>query len=187
MKPLFQAKDLAVAQACAAAVLFLAIPVVNAMGVSSKPLVSVLHGLGATLTFILSCQLLHQAFPLMRGKEGSASRLELTLLLTNVLVLFTIVFGNWLYIGYRAPDGVQQWLLHHQPSIHTIGMEFKEFVSLLPLPLGIAASFLVRRFRDRFDHGSELGQLVGLLITLMWICMLVGFAFGIGITKIRMV
>src|SRR5688572_14030092 len=109
MKPIFNSRDLAITQACVAALFFLMIPLFNFMGISSYTLASVLHGLGATMTVMISCYSLHQVYPLLRRKEGSAAKLEFTLWLTNVLVLATIITANWLYIGYRAPDSGQQW------------------------------------------------------------------------------
>ncbi|WP_373231587.1 hypothetical protein [Cohnella sp.] len=187
MKLPFTSKDLAVTQASVTALLFLLIPLFNIMGFSSNKLMAVLHGLGATLTVLLSCQTIHLVYPLLRGKKEIAGKLELMLWLTNVLVLLTIIFGNWLYIAYRAPDGAQQWLMYHNPSIHFVVMEFKEFVSLYPLPLGIAAAVLLRRFRHELEAGSAINSVIALLITLSWICLLIAFIFGIGLAKLKMV
>lgn len=187
MKPIFNSRDLAITQACVAALFFLLIPLFNLMGISSYTLASVLHGLGATITVIISCYSLHQVYPLLRGKKGSAAKLELTLWLTNVLVLATIITANWLYIGYRAPDSGQQWLLHHNPLGHTVMMEFKEFVSLFPLPLGVAAAWILRRFRDELSEDRGFTSVIAILVTLMWICLMIGFVFGIGLAKLRMV
>ncbi|NBC71604.1 hypothetical protein [Paenibacillus sacheonensis] len=187
MKSLFTARDFAVTQACVAAALFLSIPLFNVIGFSNHKLQAVLHGLGATVTVIMSCQTIHLIYPMLRGKIGAAAKLEWVLWLTNAMVLLTIIFGNWLYIAYRGPDGPQEWLMYHSPEVHLILMEYKEFVSLYPLPLGIAAGFLLRRFRHTLEPGSAVGGIIALLITLFWICLLIGFAFGIGLTKLRMV
>lgn len=77
--------------------------------------------------------------------------------------------------------------MYHSPEVHLILMEYKEFVSLYPLPLGVAAGFLLRRFRHTLEPGSAVSGIIALLITLFWICLLIGFAFGIGLTKLRMV
>ncbi|MCM3626700.1 hypothetical protein M3194_04890 [Paenibacillus glycanilyticus] len=187
MKSMFTAKDLAVTQASVAALLFLSIPLFNIIGLSNHKLEAVLHGLGATVTVIMSCQALHLTYPMLRGKKGAAANLEWVLWLTSLLVLVTIALGNWLYIPYRGPDGPQQWLMYHSPEVHLIVMEYKEFVSLYPLPLGIAAAFLLRRFRHNLGAGSMLSGIIALLVTLFWICLLIGFACGIGMTKLKMV
>ncbi|CAI6083277.1 hypothetical protein [Cohnella sp. JJ-181] len=187
MKSIFTARDLAVTQASVAALLFISIPLFNVLGFSNHKLEAILHGLGATVTVIMSCQVLHLTYPMLRGKKGAAVTLEWALWLTNLMVLITIILGNWLYIPYRGPDGPQQWLMYHSPEVHLIVMEYKEFVSLYPLPLGIAAAVLLRRFRHALEAGSAVGGIVAFLITLFWICLLIGLVCGIGLTKLRMV
>lgn len=187
MKSNFYSRDFAVTQGCVAALFFLMIPLFNLMGISSFPLQSVLHGLGATMTVMVSCYSLHLIYPLLQGKEGSAKKLERILWITNLLVLATIVSANWLYIGYRAPDGVQQWLLYHLPMGHAVFMEFKEFVALFPLPLGVAAAWILRRFREQLSENRGIASVIGILVTLMWICLMIGFVLGIGLAKLRMV
>jgi hypothetical protein len=187
MKPYLNLRDWAVTQAAVAVVLFLLVPLFNMFGATSYPWASVLHGLGATITVLLGCQAIHRTYPLLRGKAGSAARLELLLWTTSVLVLLTIILGNWLYIGYRQPDGGQQWLMYHEPAGHMIAMEYKEFVSLFPLPLGIAAAWLLRRYRTTAESHPGIASVVALLVTLLWICLLIGLVFGLGITKLIMV
>lgn len=187
MKPIFNTRDLAVTQGVMAAFFFLLIPVFNLFGLSTRKLDSILHGIGATLTVILSCYVLHALYPFLRGKDGAVKKLELSLWITNILVLMTIIFGNWLYMGYRAPDGAQQWFLNNTPLGHLVFMEFKEFVSLFPLPLGTAASFLLWRFRSDIGAIGGLSSVIAVLVTLMWFFLLLGFVFGIGIAKMKIV
>lgn len=186
MKQMFTSRDLAVTQAVVAALFFLMIPVFYLLGVSTNKLAGFLHGIGSTLTVILACRVLHLLYPLLRGQKGAAKKLSLALWLTNGLVLLTIIFGNWLYIGYRAPDAVQQWLIYNVPAAHTVVMEFKEFVSLFPLPLGVAAGVLLHRFRDNLQE-SGVASVVAMLVTLFWICLLIGLVAGFGLSKLKMV
>ena len=187
MKPMFSIRDLAVTQGIMAALFFLLIPLFNLFGLSNHKLNSVLHGLGATLTVLLSCYVLHALYPFLRGKEGAERKLEFLLWIVNILTLLTIIFGNWIYMGYRAPDGAQQWFLYNAPLGHLVIMEFKEFASLFPLPLGMAASFLMWRFRNYFDKVHGVSSVIALLVTLMWIFLLIGFVFGLGISKLKIV
>jgi hypothetical protein len=187
MKPIFNTRDLAATQGIMAAFFFLLIPVFNLFGLSTHKLDSILHGLGATLTVIISCFVLHALFPFLRGKEGSVKKLELSLWITNILILLTIIIGNWLYMGYRAPDGAQQWFLYNAPLGHLVMMEFKEFTSLFPLPLGVAGSFLLWRFKRDIETVKGVSSVIALLVTLMWLFLLLGFVFGIGITKLKIV
>jgi hypothetical protein len=105
---------------------------------------------------------------------------------TNVVVLLSIITGNWLYIAYRAPDGAMQWFLTYAPNAHYIVMEFKEFVSLFPLPLGVAASVILLRYKQDIAEQPEIRNTVAVLLTLMWLCLMVGFVFGIGLAKLRL-
>ncbi|QRG66541.1 hypothetical protein [Brevibacillus choshinensis] len=181
MKGLFRTRDLAVTQACVTAFLFLLIPLVHLLDKGFYWLQGLLHGLSATMTVMLGCWTFHVAFmKLGRGKEGG-SGLERLLWLTNLLVLLAIISGNWLYMGYRSPDGPQSWLLAHTPLAHNIVMEWKEFVSLFPLPLGVAAGFILRRF----GNNKEIGQIVLLLIALLWLCLMVGLVTGIGLITLH--
>lgn len=185
MKRLLDAKDLAVTQACVTALLFLLIPLFNLLDMGSYRLSSVLHGLGATLTIIFSSRTAHLVFPLLRNQKGAGSKLEMYLWMMNALVLLSIIFGNWLYIAYRTPDGAQQWFLYHNPSVHMVVMEFKEFISLFPLPLGVAAAYILRRFSNQLTDNPAIASIVALLVTLAWICLLIGFVFGIGLVKLK--
>lgn len=57
-------------------------------------------------------------------------------------------------------------------------MEWKEFVSLFPLPLGVVAGFILRRF----EHNKEAGSVVLLLIALLWLCLVT----GLGLTTLHL-
>lgn len=186
MKQMFNARDLAVAQGVAAALLFLSIPCFTWLGLGTRQTIGALHGLASMLTVIVSAFLLHLTYPLLRGREEAAKRLIGPLWITNLLTLLSVIFGNWLYIGYRAHDGVQQWYLANAPAAHTVVMEYKEFVSLFPLPLGLAAAFLLWRYREDL-HGSGVAHVVTMLITLLWICLLIGLATGLGLAKLKLV
>jgi hypothetical protein len=187
MKPPFLMRDMAVTQAFFAALLFLAIPLFNLLGPSHHKWSGILHGLCSTLTVIVACYTLHSLYPFLKSVKGAEARLELRLAWTNVLVLLSIILGNWLYIGYREPDGAQQWLLFHYPAGHFVVMEFKEFASLFPLPLGVAASVLLRRSRGAAIDVPLVNAAIAVLVTLMWMFLLFGFVFGLGLSKIAIV
>jgi hypothetical protein len=181
MKRLFRTRDLAVTQACVTAFLFLLIPLFHLLDTGVFWLQGLLHGLAATMTVMMGGWTFHVAFMrLGKGKAGSVE-LERLLWLTNLLVLLAIVSGNWLYMGYRSPDGPQSWLLAHTPAAHNIVMESKEFVSLFPLPLGVVAGFILRRF----GNNKEIGQVVLLLIALFWLCLMIGMVTGVGLITLH--
>lgn len=181
MKRLFRTRDLAVTQACVTAFLFLLIPLFHLLDKEAFWLQGLLHGLAAILTVGMGCWTFHAAFVSLRTRESGGNGLERLVWLTNGLVLLAIISGNWLYMGYRSPDGPQQWLLTHTPAAHIVVMEWKEFVSLFPLPLGVVAGFLLRRFRT----DKQMGHVVLLLIALLWLCLMIGLVTGIGLATLH--
>lgn len=180
MKLFSGSRDMAVTQASVTALLFLIIPLFHLMGYQSPKLPYILHGLASSLTLILSCSTLHAAYVFHRIHR-STSPLNWFIWSTNIAVLLGIITGNWLYMVYRAPDSRMQWFLYHAPPAHTVVMEFKEFVVLFPLPLGIAAGLLLYRFRFCMKEADQLPSLIMLLITMMWFCLVIGFVTGIGL------
>jgi hypothetical protein len=56
--------------------------------------------------------------------------------------------GDAHYIPYRAntPDSPRSYFLEHMPEVHKVFFEFKEFTALFPLPLSVAASFILWRY-----------------------------------------
>lgn len=177
-------RDLAVTQGLIAIVCFLLIPLANAFGPDNgHRLAGVLHGLGASLTMLVATYMWHAYYSYAKGLTQSVKRLEWRLLVTNVLVLATVAAGNWLYIGYQAPDGASEWFKLHAPFAHWVVMEYKEFTTLLAIPFGIGASVLLRRFTGQAGLRTELRQVIGILLTLQWLCLFVGFAFGLMLAK----
>lgn len=186
MKRNFPLNDLAVTLGVVTAFLFSLIPVFNWLGVGNARWSGILHGAASTFTLLVACFVMHALFSLYRVPEAALPKLIGRLSVLNGIVLLSIITGNWLYIAYRAPDGAMQWFLMHAPNAHTILMEFKEFISLFPLPLGIAASFILYRFRHSLSDMPEVKHVLAVLIVLLWMCMLAGFVFGIGLAKLRL-
>jgi hypothetical protein len=183
MKPGSPYRDMAVAQGLIAIVFFLLIPLSNAFGPGDHRIAGVLHGLGASLTLLVATYTWHAYYVYAKGIEAAGPQLERRLFMTNVLTLATLVAGNWLYIGYQAPEGAQEWFKLHAPSGHWVIMEYKEFISLLPFPLGVAASVLLRRFARCGNSMANQRFAVGILLTLLWFCLFVGFSFGLVLAK----
>jgi hypothetical protein len=179
-----QFRDLAVAQGFIAVVLFLLIPLANVFGGSgAHRLAGVLHGVGASMTLLVATYTWHAYYNYARGIKGARVKLEWRLLVTNVLVLLTVIIGNWLYIGYQAPEGASEWFKLHLPFGHWVVMEYKEFVALMTIPFGIVAAVLIRRFAGSDEKRPEIRYAVGVLLTMMWLCLLIGFVFGLVLSK----
>ncbi|CAG7642817.1 hypothetical protein ACFQI7_10900 [Paenibacillus allorhizosphaerae] len=181
-------KDVAVAQGMMALLFFLLVPLVNIFGPGYQRTASMLHGLGAALTMLLSTYAMHAYYGYAKGNAAAKTKLQNRLLLTNVLTLCTIVAANWLYADYQAPDGASEWLKLHAPAGHWVLMEYKEFVALMAFPFGTAASVLLWRMPETSGGEAEVFRyIIGMLLTLLWFCLLVGFAFGLMLAKWKMV
>ncbi|TVY07604.1 hypothetical protein [Paenibacillus cremeus] len=180
-------RDLAAAQGLIAVVLFLLMPLAAAFGPGSHPAAGLLHGLGASFTLLMATYTLHAYVGYARGNAKAETALRLRLLLTNVLTLCTIVAGNWLYVYYQAPDGASEWLQLHVPAGHWVLMEYKEFVSLLAFPFGVTASVLLQRQVRSKRPAVEFRYVIGLLLTLVWLSLLIGFVFGLVLARWRTV
>ncbi|SFL37559.1 hypothetical protein SAMN03159341_105340 [Paenibacillus sp. 1_12] len=179
-----QFRDLAVAQGFIAIILFLLIPLANAFGgPSANRMAGILHGVGASMTLLVATYTWHAYYMYVRGVQGARLKLELRLLVTNILVLLTVIIGNWLYIGYQSPEGASEWFKLHLPFGHWVVMEYKEFVSLLTIPCGITAAVFLRRFASSGDGRQEIRYAVGVLLSMMWLCLLIGFVFGLVLSK----
>lgn len=177
-------RDLALTQGGAAIVLFLVIPLANGFApAGAHQLAGVLHGLGASLTLLAATYTWHAYYSFARGRDQAARVLARRLLMTNVLAAAAVVAGNWLYIGYQAPDGASEWFKLHAPFAHWVVMEYKEFVSLLVVPFGVGAYVLLRRSISAGYCSEELKRTIGVLLTLMWLCLLISFAFGLMLAK----
>ncbi|PZE22223.1 hypothetical protein CBW46_006810 [Paenibacillus xerothermodurans] len=176
-------RDLAFAQGLIALVSLLLIPLSSALAPGVHRLEGVLHGLGATLTLLLATYTWHAYYGYAKGNDAVRPTLERRLWMTNVLILATLIAGNWLYIGYQAPEGAAEWFKLHAPAGHWVIMEYKEFVSLLAFPPGIAASVLLRRFAACASTSWHIRSVIGLLLTMMWFCLFVGFSFGLVLAK----
>jgi len=73
------------------------------------------------------------------------------------------------------------------PAFHNYMMEFKEFISLFPFPLMLAATFILFYYDDAIRARRDLTQLVGILILLAWLFLLLGFVAGLVLAKLRFV
>ncbi|WP_408008312.1 hypothetical protein ACJROX_27190 [Pseudalkalibacillus sp. A8] len=185
MKLIVSVRDLAVTQGSVTALLFLMIPLVHLLSDSSYRWAATLHGLASVMTMIASFVTVHLITMLLKGNKEIVHSVTIWVWVTNVLILLAIIFGNWLYIGYRAPDNVQQWLQFHEPAMHFIVMEFKEFVALGSLPFGVIGGMLLQFYRRMED--KQLAGLIAFFIYASWLCLLLSFVTGLGLTLVKSV
>src|SRR6266540_2068884 len=124
-------------------------PVQALLGDSAWAAVSGVHGLAAGIFMIGTTVGVYQAYRLYRGSTLSIGEMQIGSTLTAAAALVTILFGNWIYIAYRAKTGPRTYFLENMPAIHEIFFEFKEFMALFTLPLAVGAAFVIWYYGDQ--------------------------------------
>jgi len=164
-------------------------PFAAILGESTYALASALHGLMAFLLLVVSTIALYLAWRLLTGRIKAYPDLQLVTTVMSTLSFLTIVFGNWIYIPYRAkaPGSPRSYFLAHMPEVHQIFFEFKEFVALFTLPLAVAAAFILWRYGRRVLEGKWLSITVAILIGLHFFYFVVAFVLGAAVTKLKAV
>jgi hypothetical protein len=178
-------RRLAVAQAWLGAALLLCIPFFDYFRPTDFPWHATLHSLAAISIVVLGGYAGHQAIYLLRG---AAQRLPIIRRLTYWcagLSALTIVSGNWAYMPYRGTGGARQRLLATAPFFHSVLMEFKEFICLMPLPLYVSAAFLLWQYEARIVRDNRAQSAIGVLLIAAWAFLIAGAVAGISIAKVQ--
>lgn len=162
-------------------------PVADLLGDSKYAIPSTLHGIAALVYVILSTAGLYLAYLLYTGRLVAYRDLRVVAGLQAFFSLVTILFGNWIYIFYRAWSGPRTYFLENNASLHQIFFEFKEFVALFTLPLTTAAAFIAIREGDDLREDAQMRQALAVLLGLAWVLLMLAFGLGAAITKIRSV
>lgn len=168
-------------------VALLTAPVSSFFGSSSLAVISATHGLLATLGVVVGTVTSYLGYRLFTGKIKAFSDLKVLSLVSTFIAAATIVFGNWIYISYRAPGGPRAFFLKENPAIHNVFFEFKEFIALFPLPLAVAATFVIWRYGDQLIESKSLRTWVGIVFAIAWGGLIIAYLLGAGITKLRSV
>lgn len=170
-----------------AAILLLFLPTANFFYPSEYNLKAGVHGVSAILTILVGTYLTHKALPLIKGMEVNLESLRRWLLAATVLNLAGAISGNWIYMRYRGQDGPRDWILQIAPNFHNVLMEFKEFVSLFPFPLMLAATFILYYYGLPRRLRQDIARFVGVTILISWSFLLLGFVAGLALAKLRFV
>jgi hypothetical protein len=143
--------------------------------------------LGAVLYLIVGTIGLYLGWRLFAGRIRAFSDLQLLSTVAATLSLIAIVFGNWLYIFYRAnnPEGPQLWFLANMPMVHKIFFEFKEFTALFTLPLTVTAAFILWYYGAQVLDRKWMRYTVAVLLALSFFYLVVAFGLGAAVTKLR--
>lgn len=147
--------------------------------------IGTMHGVAGSADFLTSAITLYLSYRLLTGEISYLGDLKIMSVATAISLFITILLGNWIYIGYRAPGMVQEYFLDTQPVLHMMFFEFKEIIALFTFPLATAAAFMLFRYQDDLIHRPWLRTLVFLLVALMFAFFIVTFGLGALITRIK--
>jgi hypothetical protein len=145
------------------------------------------HGISAIGALIVGTLLTHRVYRVLRGARFDLRQLRNWAFGATLLNFLGAVSGNWIYMRYRGQDGPRDWILAQVPTFHNVMMEFKEFVSLFPFPLMLAASFILVYYGDGIRWRRDLAQFVGVLILAAWGFLMFGFVTGLTLAKLHFV
>ena len=162
-------------------------PTSKLLGESTYGIRAAFHGLFAAIFMITSTIGLYQAIRLWRGSEINIAEMEMGSVINSAACFLTILFGNWLYIPYRAAGGPRAHFLETAPEIHKIFFEFKEFAALFTLPLTVVCAYIICRYTRNFISNQLLREWVALLLVLNFFYFMVAFGLGAAITKLKAV
>jgi hypothetical protein len=101
------------------------------------------------------------------------------------LAALTALLGDVLYAQYVKSGGPMEEVVRKASEAHTILFEFKARVGLLPLPLSAAAAFIAWRYRGDLRRDRHLAELMALLLVLLVFFVLVPYALGAAVTRLR--
>lgn len=171
--------------AVAASILMVSAPVEKLLGESAYSIRSAFHGLFAGVFMVTMTVGLYEAFRLWAGLPINIRELEVGSIVNSVICLVTIIFGNWIYIPYRAPNGPKSHFLQAAPEIHKIFFEFKEYTALLTLPLVAVATYIICLYGERLNSNKQLREIVALVLVLAFFYFVMAFGLGAAITKLK--
>src|SRR3972149_2893718 len=168
-------------------VALLTAPVSEFFGGSSLAVISATHGLLATLGVVVGTVASYLGYRLFTGKIKAFGDLKILAAVSTLIAAATVVFGNWIYIAYRAPGGPRAFFMENNPEIHEVFFEFKEFIALFPIPLAVATTYVIWRYGDQLIENKALRTWVGIAFAVAWAGLMIAYLLGAGITKLRSV
>ena len=162
-------------------------PVMKLLGSNAGAVPSAFHGLAAFLYLIVGTIGLYLGWRLLTGRISAFADLQLLAVVMATLSFLAIVFGNWLYIFYRAKDPAspRSHFMATSPEIHKIFFEFKEFAALYTLPLTVAAAFILWRYGSEILEARWLRYAVAVVIGLSFFFLVAAFGLGAAVTKLK--
>lgn len=155
------------------------------LGDSAYAVIGTIHGLLATLGVLVGTITAYLGWRLFIGKLRAFSDLKLLSLVSAIVSAGTIIFGNWIYIGYRGAGGPRSFFIANNPEIHEVFFEFKEFIALFTLPLTVSVAFTLWRYDQQIMEHRGLRSWLGIAFAVGWGALMIAFLLGAAITKLR--
>jgi hypothetical protein len=145
------------------------------------------HGTMAFLYLFIGTIGLYLAWRLWTGRIRAFADLQLLATVSATFSFLAIVFGNWLYVYYRAKDPAspRSYFLAMNPVIHKIFFEFKEFAALFTLPLSVVAAFVLWYYGVKVLERKWLRYSVAIVLALAFFYLVVAFGLGAAVTKLK--
>jgi hypothetical protein len=178
-------RRISIAQAWLGAAFLLSLPLFNLWHPSQFPWHATLHALSAVGMVVFGSYAGHHAIYLLRGVGSRLAVIRRSCYGCVGLSALAVVSGNWAYMPYRGEGGARQRLLASAPFFHSVLMEFKEFICLMPLLLYVAATFLLRYYGAQAARDNRVASAIGVLLITAWAFLIAGAVAGISIAKVE--
>ena len=161
--------------------------VTQLLGAGAGAVPAAFHGLAAFLYLFVGTIGLYLGWRLVTGRIRAFAELQLLATVSVAFSLIAIMFGNWLYIYYRAtaPESPRSFFIANAPDIHKIFFEFKEFAALYTLPLTVVAAYLLWRYGTQVMDRTWLRYSVAVLLGLSFFYLVVAFGLGAAVSKLK--
>jgi hypothetical protein len=162
-------------------------PMARLLGAGAGAIPAAFHGMAAFLYLFVGTIGLYLGWRLLTGRIRAFADLQLLATVSATFSFLAIVFGNWLYIYYRAPipDSPRSYFVKNMPEIHRVFFEFKEFTALFTLPLTVTVAFLLWRYGTEVLDRPWLRYTIAVLLGLSFFYLLVAFSLGAAVTKLK--
>ena len=154
------------------------------MGESLFASIATIHGMIATLGVVIGSATGYLGWRLLLGHLKAYRDLRILATISAALAVLAAVSGNMIYIAYRGAGGPREFFKGNFPEIHEIFFELKEFIGLFPLPIAVAATFILWKYKDSLPVDEKIRNAVGVMIAVAWTILMIVFVLGAAITKL---
>ena len=130
---------------------------------------------------------LYLGWRLMTARISAFADLQLLAIVMATFSFLAIIFGNWLSIYYRAqdPEAPRSYFIANMPPVDGVFFEFKGFAALFTLPLTVVAAFILWRYGRQVMQQPWLRYTVAALMGLSFFYLVVAFALGTAIARLK--